>query len=124
MFLTISEDGGKISRFWGEITMRTHHVKLPWEKQSSTTSTPVIFRVCHRDLLMVIVNQSFRVNWIQIYIVGISWYKQNVWFQQIFISKTKKILVAVNTNNFKCKKPNNENQRSNILPKNYEQNEF
>ena len=29
MFLTILEDGGKITRFWGELTARTHHVKLP-----------------------------------------------------------------------------------------------
>ena len=42
MFLTILEDGGKISRFWGELTMRTHHVKLLWEKQSSLNSIPAI----------------------------------------------------------------------------------
>ena len=29
MFLIILEDGDKITRFWGEFTARTHHVKLP-----------------------------------------------------------------------------------------------
>ena len=29
MFLNISEDGGKITGFWGELTTWTHHLKLP-----------------------------------------------------------------------------------------------
>ena len=52
MFLTVLEDGAKLTRFWGELAERTHHVKLPWEKQSSPNSAPVIFRVCHWDLLI------------------------------------------------------------------------
>ena len=85
---------------------------------------------------MVIMNQSFRGNRSILeskinrllpkeYLVQISFLtEKNLWFQQIFLSKTKKIIVDVNTNNFKFKKPNNENQRLNILPKNSEQNEF
>ena len=38
MFLNILKDGGKITRFCGELTKRTHHVKLHWEKQSSFNS--------------------------------------------------------------------------------------
>ena len=136
MCLTILEDGGIITRFWGERTTQTHHIKLPWEKQSSPISTPVIFRVCHWDLLMVIVNQSLRVNWSFLdskiyrwlskeYMVQTSFLtEKNLWFQQIFPSKSKKILVAVNTNNSQFKKPINENQTLNILPKNSEQKEF
>ena len=63
MFFTILEDDGTITRFWGELTTRTHHVKLLWEKQSSLNSPPAIFRVLHWDLLMVKVNQTFRENW-------------------------------------------------------------
>ena len=78
MFLNILEDGSKITRFWSELTMRTHHVKLPWEKQSSLNSTPAIFRFFYWDLLMVIMNQSFREtwsSWIQKYIVD-----RNMWY--------------------------------------------
>ena len=81
MFLTILEDGSKITRFWGKLTSRTHHVKLPWEKQSSLKSTPVIFRVFYWDLLMFIVNQTFRGNWsfwIQKYIVD---YQRNTLYK-------------------------------------------
>ena len=90
MFLTILEDGGKITRFWGELTTQTHHVKLPW------------------------------VSWIQKYIVGYqrnTWYKHHsspkriYGFNDYLYLKQKKICVAVSTNNnFKFKKSNNENQ--------------
>ena len=101
MCLAIFEDGGKITWFWGEVTTWTHHIKLPWEKQSSPISIPVIFRVCHWDLLMVIVDQPFRVNWSFLdskiyrwlskeYVVQSSFLiEKNLWFQQIFLSKTK-----------------------------------
>ena len=38
MFLTILEDGGKITRLWSELTTRTHHIKLPWQKESNLNS--------------------------------------------------------------------------------------
>ena len=60
MFLTILEDGGKITRFWCEL-QREH--TLTTRVRNSLVSTSAIFRVYHRDLLMVIVNQSFRGNW-------------------------------------------------------------
>ena len=102
MFLTILEVGGKITRFWRELTTWTRHVKLPWEKQSRPNSTPVILRVSRWYLLTVIVNQSCRGNsrfldseiyrWLsKEYVVQTSFLTdQNLWFQQIFLSKTKK----------------------------------
>ena len=79
MFLTILEDGGKITRFWGELTTRTHHVKLSWEKQSSPNSTPVIFRVSLWDWSSWN-NLSGEIgdSWIQKYIVG---YQRNTWYK-------------------------------------------
>ena len=115
MFLTILEDGGKTTRFWSELTTRTHHVKLPWEKQSSLNSIPAIFRVCHWDLLMAIVNQTFRGNWSFLDSKIYRWLSKE-YVVQTSLSKiygynqNQKICVAVNTkNNFKFKKSNNEN---------------
>ena len=122
MFLTILEDGGKITRFWGELSTRTHHVKLPWENQFSLNSTPVFFRVFHWDILRsswIKLPGETGVSWIQKYIVG---NQRNTWFKHRsspskiygfndYFYLKQKIRVAVNTNiNFKFEMSHNENQ--------------